>query len=100
MQPRAKSRVFASFDIRFHSAIAVFYFFLPQFCHSALVTHSPRSAAANSPVFNSHSVEGTSSSRFHTPALAHLPAFLYVKQRAVYLKVEFVQLLQNGRATV
>jgi hypothetical protein len=34
MQPRAKSRVFTSVDMFFHSVTAVFYLFLPQFCHS------------------------------------------------------------------
>lgn len=34
MQPRAKSKVFTSVDIFFHSVTAVFYLFLPQSCHS------------------------------------------------------------------
>jgi len=38
MQPRAKSRVFTSVDIGFHSLIAAFYLFLPQFCHSQKFT--------------------------------------------------------------
>src|SRR5215217_5199755 len=35
MQPRAKSRVFPSVDICFCSITALFYLFLPQFCHSS-----------------------------------------------------------------
>jgi hypothetical protein len=34
MQPRATSMLFTSVDIFFHSVTAVFYLFLPQFCHS------------------------------------------------------------------
>ncbi|HYV82276.1 MAG TPA: hypothetical protein VE931_02105, partial [Pyrinomonadaceae bacterium] len=34
MQPRAKSRVFASVDIRSHPFAVTFHFFLPQICHS------------------------------------------------------------------
>ena len=31
-----KTRVFTSVDIGFHSVIAAFYLFLPQFCHSEI----------------------------------------------------------------
>jgi hypothetical protein len=36
MQPRAKSRVFTLVTICFRSVTAVFYSFLPQFCHNEM----------------------------------------------------------------
>jgi hypothetical protein len=45
LQPRAKSRVFAANDIRYHPVPVAFHFFLPQSCHNEFSTLSDANTA-------------------------------------------------------